>query len=83
MPTDKDFEDYDLDEKAVVTCDEVYCEKETDLALLIVFDTNDDGSQDSTWIPKSCVHDDSEVYQENQAGLLVVKRWKAEKEGWA
>lgn len=34
------------------------------------------------WVPKSAVHDDSEVYDgnENNFGKLVVKTWFAEKE---
>jgi hypothetical protein len=37
------------------------------------------------WIPKSCIHDDSEVYDalNNATGDLVVMRWFAEKEGYA
>lgn len=35
------------------------------------------------WVPKSVIHDDSEVYGgEGAAGELVVKRWFAKKEGW-
>jgi len=37
------------------------------------------------WVPKSVLHDDSEVYEKSQVGKLVVKRWFAEKsdeEGW-
>lgn len=33
------------------------------------------------WIPVSCIHDDSEVYQPGHEGQLVLKRWYAEKEG--
>jgi hypothetical protein len=38
------------------------------------------------WIPKSQIHDDSEVYgadEDNSEGELIVKRWWAEKEGLA
>jgi hypothetical protein len=36
------------------------------------------------WIPKSVVHDDSEVYDalNNARGELIVQRWFAIKEGW-
>jgi hypothetical protein len=35
------------------------------------------------WIPKSQIHDNSEVWKRGQApGTLVVKTWFAEKEGW-
>lgn len=30
------------------------------------------------WIPKSAVHDDSEVYQLGDEGRFTLKRWKAE-----
>lgn len=35
------------------------------------------------WIPKSAIHDDSEVYdaRDNNHGKLVLKSWFAEKEG--
>jgi hypothetical protein len=40
-----------------------------------------DGEQ--TWVPKSCIHDDSEVWRDDsEPGELVVKAWFARKEGW-
>lgn len=33
------------------------------------------------WVPKSVIHDDSEVYKAGTNGTLVVARWFAEKEG--
>ena len=51
--------------------------RETAKAVLVEVD----GGQ--TWIPKSCIHDDSEVWNtENGEGELVVKAWFARKEGW-
>ena len=35
------------------------------------------------WVPLSVIHDDSEVWTNNQTGKLVVKRWWAEKQGLA
>jgi len=37
------------------------------------------------WIPRSVIHDDSEVYDDdkNATGTLVLARWFAEKEGLA
>jgi len=37
----------------------------------------------SIWIPKTVIHDDSEVYddKDNATGKVVVERWWAEKEG--
>jgi len=34
------------------------------------------------WIPRSVIHDDSEVFDEGHEGTLVVKLWFAEKQGW-
>ncbi len=37
-----------------------------------------------TWIPKSQVHDDSEVYDGDDGGegTLIVTTWWAKKQGW-
>lgn len=50
----------------------------TDLALLVELDTGDE-----PWIPKSQIHDDSEVYEEGHEGDVVVTTWWAEKNGLA
>jgi hypothetical protein len=34
----------------------------------------------SYWIPKSIVHDNSEVYKDGTEGTLIVAAWFAEKE---
>jgi len=49
---------------------------ETDQALLVRF-------EDSTekWIPKSVIHVDSDVFEADSEGTLIVKRWFAEREG--
>lgn len=49
--------------------------KETDKALLVEIDG------DEQWIPKTAVHEDSEVYQEGDEGDLVLKGWFAQKIG--
>lgn len=51
----------------------------TEKALKVQLESEDD----SRWVPKSQVHDDSEVYddKDNATGDLIVKRWFAEKEG--
>jgi hypothetical protein len=33
------------------------------------------------YIPKSLVHDDSDVYEDGQTGTLVIPEWFATKEG--
>lgn len=54
------------------------CIKSTGRALLIEFEDDD---ADELWIPASQIHDDSEVYDEEHTGDVVVKAWWAEKEG--
>lgn len=52
----------------------------TNLALCVRLDDEDS----DRWVPKSQIHEDSEVYSENSdPGELVVKLWFAEKEGLA
>lgn len=48
--------------------------RETDKAVLCVL-----ADETQRWIPKSVVHDDSEVWKKGDDGKLVVKRWWAEK----
>jgi len=51
-------------------------EAETDKAILVDFDG------EKTWVPKSQIHDDSEVWsKENDSGTLIVTRWWATKNG--
>ena len=50
----------------------------TDKALLVEVD----GSE--TWLPKSVLHEDSEIAEDagvDDEGLVVVKKWFADKEG--
>jgi hypothetical protein len=50
--------------------------RETDKAILVRVEGEE------MWIPKSAIHDDSEVWSErNCEGDLCVKAWFAEKEG--
>ena len=58
-----------------VTVEGAKCENETEKAILV------STSSGSWWVPKSVVHDDSEVYATGTDGDLVVARWFAEKEG--
>lgn len=50
--------------------------KETAKALLVMIDG------DEKWVPKSVIHDDSEVWAEHDEGCLAVKKWFGEREGW-
>ena len=50
--------------------------RETDKAVLAKIGNKE------IWIPKSCIHDDSEAFSmESAEGTIVVKRWWAEKNG--
>lgn len=53
--------------------------RETDKAIL--FENTDDKQ---LWVPKSVIHDDSEVWadaDDKREGELIVKQWWAEKNG--
>ena len=49
---------------------------ETTKAILVRLPTGGD-----VWVPKSQIHDDSEVWKTGQTGDLVVSRWYAERNG--
>jgi hypothetical protein len=51
--------------------------RETAKALLVELD-----GEDEVWIPKSVIHEDSEVYSMNSGeGSLIVEEWWAEANG--
>jgi uncharacterized SAM-dependent methyltransferase len=51
----------------------------TEKALLVQLESGEE-----MWIPKSVIHDDSEVYSEKaNEGDLIVKTWWAEAQGLA
>lgn len=60
-----------------VTLTEVTCIKMTEKALLCVINKNE------VWIPKSHIHDDSEVFDDtdNSDGQLVISEWIANEKG--
>lgn len=37
---------------------------------------------DPVWIPKSLIHDDSEVFEVGHEGTILIASWFAEKKGW-
>lgn len=65
--------------------DDVVCERETDKAIMVVFDREHPKRRRNVWVPKTVVDDDSEVFNARSDGCgpgkLVVARWFAEKEG--
>jgi hypothetical protein len=49
----------------------------------ILVELEDEPGDGPFWIPKSALHEDSEVWSEkNGDGELIVKAWFARKEGW-
>lgn len=63
------------------TIRDVFVYRETDKAILVK-DGDDGPNGFSEWIPKSQIHDDSDLWKEGQDGDLVVKSWLAEQKGW-
>ena len=51
---------------------------ETEKAVLVESENLPD---DEMWVPKSQIHDDSEIWKLNDTGDLLVNMWFAEKEG--
>lgn len=53
-------------------------EVETERAILVEIEG------EKVWVPKSQIHDDSEVYSKRSGGgVLIVSRWWAEQKGLA
>jgi hypothetical protein len=52
--------------------DDCVCTRETDKAILVRCDGKE------AWIPKSQVHEDSEVYEKDTDGKLIITLWWAE-----
>jgi len=51
--------------------------RETDLAVLVVLED----TANELWIPKSVIHDDSEIWRMGDStGMLVVEAWWANKQ---
>lgn len=68
------------DTDPVEEIDDVKCDKDTPKAILVEV-TVAKGKTIKTWVPKSLIHDDSDVYKAGTEGKLVVARWFAEQEG--
>ena len=51
---------------------------QTDRAIKVKLD-----DEREIWVPKSVIHDNSEIWKVEEEGDLMVKRWWAEKEGHA
>lgn len=74
------------DDSGGVTFADATCIHATPQAMRVRLTRTVNGRETVTeaWVPKACVHDDSEVFdaRDNARGKLVVKQWWAEREGW-
>lgn len=61
------------------TVDKAKCVRETEKAVLVEAELFGDDAQ---WVPKSQIHDDSEVWKMGDDGNLVVNLWLAETKEW-
>lgn len=68
MPRDEEDQTHNMGEGKITA----------ETAKAILFEA--DGKK--TWIPKSVIHDDSEVWEKGHEGPLIVKQWWAEKNGY-
>lgn len=66
------IDEYDGDN---VIIDEAQCLRETEKAILVVLGEEEDRAEH--WIPKSQIHDDSEVFEEGGDGNLIITKWIA------
>jgi hypothetical protein len=71
--------------KVMMTIDDIVYDEpecavvhETEEAILV----HRSGPDDKVWVPKSVIHDNSEIYEEGCTGTLVVFMWFADKQGW-
>lgn len=55
-----------------------WCKKETAKAILVCLKDQD---AREVWVPKSVLDEDSEVYQQDDEGTLIVQDWFASKKG--
>lgn len=65
---------------AQVTFEDCRCIGESEKAIQVEIGEGRREAE-TIWIPKSQVHDDSEVWKKGQVGKLVVTEWIAEEKG--
>jgi len=65
-------EDKREDGNELVEFPDSVCVGESQLAIRVMIDGH------GYWIPKSLIHDDSEVYKRDTNGVLIIPRWLAE-----
>lgn len=57
-------------------CGQCKCIQETPNAILV------DRNGGQAWVPKSQIHDASQVKKLGQMGTLIINKWLAQKKGW-
>ena len=67
-----------MNSKATYSVENAEAIRETSAALLV----SAPEFVQPTWIPKSMIHDDSEVYETGTDGTLIVFEWLAKEKGW-
>jgi hypothetical protein len=72
--------------KEGVTIGDGECVRATERAVLVELhgprDVFGGHSVRQVWIPKSVLHDDSEVFEDGGTGAVIVHRWWADQEGF-
>lgn len=63
------------DAEDTVEYEHMMVERETDAAILVIIDKRD------IWIPKSQIHETSEVRGDGDTGTLVITEWIAKQKG--
>jgi len=66
--------------ESTVTFEDCEAIAESPKAILVKF--GDDGPEGEAWIPKSQIHEDSEVFEAATSGTLIVSEWLAKQKGW-
>lgn len=72
----------DLDMKASVGLGYGTVVADTGVAIRVELE-NKAGETYLLWIPKACLHDESEIHEVQDEGEVFVQRWWADKEGIA
>lgn len=69
------FLEVEMDDDGTVTFEDTLATWETDKALRVKIDGEE------YWVPRSVIHDNSEVYRKDHTGKLVVPEWWAIEKG--
>jgi hypothetical protein len=59
----------------LATFEDIKCHRDTPDAILVRVEGKE------VWIPKSHIHDDSEVFKKGTDGRLIISQWIAEQKG--